>query len=253
MCATGHAHPRIVEAIAARGVPCLHGGLAAWEKRKLNLARALQSHRRLVIIGDPGCGKTTLLAYLALTYARALRDGQDWVGERLGLAEAGFLPVLLPLRDLGRHLLESSPSAGTDGPALLLAFLRTYYQNQDICLPLDFFRHPLESGQAVVLLDGMDELAESGLRQRVARLIEKFALRYPDCRYVVTSREVGYSGAARVGEHFGLAQVRERMASLRSTVREFNVYRWAGRMLADAGRWRLRARIEARVRRYHSS
>jgi trehalose-6-phosphate synthase len=43
---------------------------------------------------------------------------------------------------------------------------------------------------------------------------------------------------------------RERMASLRSTVREFNVYRWAGRMLADAGRWRLRARIEARVRRF---
>jgi trehalose 6-phosphate synthase len=44
------------------------------------------------------------------------------------------------------------------------------------------------------------------------------------------------------------AEQRERMASLRSTVREFNVYRWAGRMLADAGRWRLRSRIEARVR-----
>ena len=43
---------------------------------------------------------------------------------------------------------------------------------------------------------------------------------------------------------------RERMASLRSTVREFNVFRWAGRMLADAGRWRLKARIEARVRRH---
>ncbi|MEO6407525.1 MAG: trehalose-6-phosphate synthase [Burkholderiaceae bacterium] len=43
---------------------------------------------------------------------------------------------------------------------------------------------------------------------------------------------------------------RERMASLRSTVREFNVFRWAGRMLGDAGRWRLRARIEARVRRH---
>jgi trehalose-6-phosphate synthase len=45
------------------------------------------------------------------------------------------------------------------------------------------------------------------------------------------------------------AEQRERMASLRSTVREFNVFRWAGRMLADAGRWRQRARIEARVRR----
>jgi len=46
------------------------------------------------------------------------------------------------------------------------------------------------------------------------------------------------------------AEQRERMASLRTTVREFNVYRWAGRMLADAGRWRLRARIEARVQRH---
>jgi trehalose 6-phosphate synthase len=43
---------------------------------------------------------------------------------------------------------------------------------------------------------------------------------------------------------------RERMGALRMTVREYNVYRWAGRMLADAGRWRARARIEARVQRY---
>jgi len=40
------------------------------------------------------------------------------------------------------------------------------------------------------------------------------------------------------------------MASLRMTVREFNVYRWAGRMLTDAGRLRLHQRIEDRVNRY---
>nr|WP_312028381.1 trehalose-6-phosphate synthase [Aquabacterium sp. J223] len=43
---------------------------------------------------------------------------------------------------------------------------------------------------------------------------------------------------------------RERMASLRQTVRESNVYRWAGRMLGDAGRWRLRSRVEERLRRH---
>lgn len=48
------------------------------------------------------------------------------------------------------------------------------------------------------------------------------------------------------------AEQRERMASLRHTVSEFNVFRWAGRMLADAARWRLRARVEARVRRHRS-
>ncbi|HSW27624.1 MAG TPA: trehalose-6-phosphate synthase [Burkholderiaceae bacterium] len=46
------------------------------------------------------------------------------------------------------------------------------------------------------------------------------------------------------------AEQRERMGALRMTVREYNVYRWASRMLADAGRWRMRARIEARVQRY---
>ena len=46
------------------------------------------------------------------------------------------------------------------------------------------------------------------------------------------------------------AEQRERMASLRVTVRESNVYRWAGRMLTDAGRLRQRQRIEARVLRH---
>ena len=48
-----------------------------------------------------------------------------------------------------------------------------------------------------------------------------------------------------------VAEQRERMASLRSTVREFNVYRWAGRMLSDAARLRLRERVSARVQRHH--
>lgn len=49
------------------------------------------------------------------------------------------------------------------------------------------------------------------------------------------------------------AEQRERMASLRSTVREFNVYRWAGRMLTDAARLRLRQRVSDRVQRHHGS
>src|SRR5690606_13401041 len=40
-----------------------------------------------------------------------------------------------------------------------------------------------------------------------------------------------------------------RMRSLRQLVREFNVYRWAGRMLLDAGKLRRRLRVEARISR----
>ena len=43
------------------------------------------------------------------------------------------------------------------------------------------------------------------------------------------------------------SEQRERMASLRTTVREFNVFRWAGRILDDAARVRTRERIAARL------
>ncbi len=188
----------------------------------LTIASALRRYRRLVIIGDPGCGKTTLLAYLTLTYARALRDGVDTVIKRLQLNESDHLPVLLPLRDLGHHLKEKHPNPGKDGSALLLDYLREYYLAQEIHLPCDFFGAYLEAGKAVILLDGMDEVADPALRQRVARLIEKFVLRYPECRFVVTSREVGYEGSARIGVEFGLAKVREFSPA---EVRQF-VYDW---------------------------
>jgi trehalose-6-phosphate synthase len=41
---------------------------------------------------------------------------------------------------------------------------------------------------------------------------------------------------------------RERMRSMRSLVKDFNIYRWAGRMLLDAARLRQRERIVTRIR-----
>ena len=55
----------------------------------------------------------------------------------------------------------------------------------------------------------MDEVADPDLRRRVARIVEAFTRRYPDNRYVVTSRLVGYQGAARLGEDYFFATVRD--------------------------------------------
>jgi len=45
------------------------------------------------------------------------------------------------------------------------------------------------------------------------------------------------------------AEQRERMVSMRALLRDFNVYRWAGRMLLDAARVRRQERLAARIRR----
>lgn len=171
---------------------------------------ALASHRRLVVLGDPGSGKTTLLRYLALLYARDRAEGSGLVAQTLALPESNYLPILLPLRQLGAYLRTHYPSDdGADGHARLLAFFFTALANQQIALPDGFFDAWLTAGQAVILLDGLDEVADTDLRRRVARLVESFTRAYPDCRYIVTSRIVGYSGAARLGENYATTTVRD--------------------------------------------
>ncbi|MCB8986114.1 MAG: SUMF1/EgtB/PvdO family nonheme iron enzyme, partial [Ardenticatenaceae bacterium] len=174
----------------------------------VSVNEALAAHRHLVVLGDPGSGKTTLLRYLALMYARDLAQGGGLVPATLGLAESGSLPILLPLRQIGAFL-KARPDDGTEGHALLLEFLYRYLKNERVDLPANFFDDYLVKGQAVILLDGMDEVASSDSRRRVARLIEAFTRAYPQCRSVVTSRIVGYTGSARLSEGYVTATVRD--------------------------------------------
>jgi len=98
---------------------------------------------------------------------------------------------------------------GADGPKLLLDYLRLYFTNQNVTLPPDFFETRLKAGECVALFDGVDEVASMTTRQRIARILERFTLAYPDNRYVVMSRIVGYTGGARLGADYAITTVRD--------------------------------------------
>lgn len=165
----------------------------------MRVEQALAAHKHLVVLGDPGSGKTTLMRYLALLYARDLAQGTSVVRDRLNLDESSHVPILLPLRQIGAFLKMHQPNKdGTDDSGLLLDFLLQALKNHKLEIPKDFFDAYLESGKASVLLDGMDEVADPQLRARVARLVESFTYAYTNCRIVVTSRVVGYVGEARL-------------------------------------------------------
>ena len=174
----------------------------------VKVEQALAENPRLVVLGDPGSGKTTLLRYLALRYARDRAEGTTVVRDWLARPESGHLPLLVPLRNLGAYLKAHYPTPdGAEGHDRVLEFLRAYLKGERLAVPDDFFDRDLEGGRVALLLDGMDEVGDDALRQRVARLVEAFACAYPQCRVVVTSRVVGYAGAARLGEGFATTTV----------------------------------------------
>jgi predicted NACHT family NTPase len=111
---------------------------------------------------------------------------------------------------VGAYLKVNHPmDDGTEGHGHLLEILREYLRGERIDIPDDFFDDTLTAGRAVIFFDGMDEVDEFDFRRRVARLIEAFGSAYPQCRMVVTSHIMGYSGPARLGGDFTTTPIRD--------------------------------------------
>jgi formylglycine-generating enzyme required for sulfatase activity/energy-coupling factor transporter ATP-binding protein EcfA2 len=151
----------------------LEGMLAPAESVKpMPIDEALNEESALVILGDPGAGKSTLLKHLALHLARDT-DGP--------------LPILLPLNAYAEALRREEVS--------LQVYLARYYaaRRKELEGIEALFDTALAEGQAVVLLDGLDEVQER--RPYVNRLVEDFVAVHraqAGNRFVVTSRIVGY-------------------------------------------------------------
>ncbi|NJN95805.1 MAG: NACHT domain-containing protein, partial [Anaerolineales bacterium] len=150
----------------------------------------LQQQPGLIILGDPGAGKTTFLKFLALQLA----TGQ---GEALGLGHR--LPILLPLSAYANALAEK------DIP--LDRFIPTYYRERGVDLPLGpMLDEALAQGGALLLLDGLDEVKEQGQRGLVVeRVLDFFGVQQQrGNKFILTSRIVGYREVRPT--HPGLAE-----------------------------------------------
>ncbi|MCP4426651.1 MAG: NACHT domain-containing protein, partial [Chloroflexi bacterium] len=138
----------------------------------------LKKHDGLIVLGDPGAGKTTFLKYLALQLAL----GQ---GESLGLSQR--LPVLLPLSAYANALAEE------DVP--LNRFIAHYYDDLGIEEPLAaMLKAALERGGALLLLDGLDEVQSVVDRHTVINRVLDFFTYHKRLgnKFILTSRIVGY-------------------------------------------------------------
>ncbi|HUX76220.1 MAG TPA: HEAT repeat domain-containing protein [Anaerolineae bacterium] len=136
--------------------------------RALPLHQTLGGHPRLVILGTPGAGRTTSLAYVALACARVARDGDSAARvPALGPVQER-LPLCVPLPAMDWSEADGADEHERDGTERLLhAAVAAVGGSSGMARAL---RQRLEAGQAVVLADGWDELSPQQRGQAAAWL-----------------------------------------------------------------------------------
>jgi hypothetical protein len=129
----------------------------------------------IAIIGVPGSGKTTLIRNTARQLCEA------------GHASRRSIPIVLYLRD---HVGSITQDPNVRLPELLRKALDSTLNE-----PSGWFDQRLYDGNCVVLLDGLDEVANGENQRKLAVWVEHQIERYPRNDFVITSRRQGYLAA----------------------------------------------------------
>jgi predicted NACHT family NTPase len=123
--------------------------------------------QRLFILGKPGAGKTTFLKHVAL---RTIKENAREDGDKK-------LPIFVTLKEQ------------SDSGQELVPFIAAQFARADFPEAETFVRRLLKAGDAVVLLDGLDEVNLEGRRRaRLITAIKQFVHEFDRCRILLTCR-----------------------------------------------------------------
>lgn len=180
-------------------------GSDAPEDRKSALEQ-VNDHQFLVILGDPGSGKSTFVNFLALCLAGEwLQDPEvnlDLLTRPLALDEdeerqkpqpwrhGALLPVHIVLREFAASLpTDGAPASGDH----LWQFLAAQLQEEGRAEFVEPLRQHLLKHGGLFLLDGLDEAPETEqVRPQIKRAVEGLAHLFSRCHILVTSRTYAY-------------------------------------------------------------
>jgi formylglycine-generating enzyme required for sulfatase activity/predicted ATPase len=181
------------------------------EMHHLSALDQLNRHRRLVLLGDPGSGKSTFVNFVALCLA-----GEALQSKRANLAlltsplpkekddkkerdkeipqtweHGALLPVRVVLRDFAARGLSAAGVRATADH--LWCFIKSELQTAALADYAPHLHHELLHQGGLILLDGLDEVPEADRRRtQIKEAVEDFAAVFSRCRMLVTGRTYAY-------------------------------------------------------------
>ncbi len=166
------------------------------EQKPISALRLTLDNRCLLLLGEPGSGKSTFAEHLALCLAgERWQPGSGWL-KWLTTPDASWsdrapLPVRLRLREFAADVARLPTDEGLTGQAEhLLAYLEKTLRagNFHPNLPAHVLGL-LDRGDVLLVLDGLDEVSDPNRRQRVAEAIADLSHhRCSRARIIVTCR-----------------------------------------------------------------
>jgi hypothetical protein len=162
------------------------------ENGPIDIQTALLRYPKLVVVGDPGSGKSTFLRYIALTLARSfltcnIIDAQ----KKLSFKEPLPIPIFLSCWDLTDFLKHQEEARINT----LIKFIVDRLNAYDYQISAENLEQQLlNSNNFYIMFDGLDEVPTDSGRATISRLIEDFVKQYEKSRFVVTSRIRAYTG-----------------------------------------------------------
>ena len=176
--------PTPLHALSSNPIPIpqvlSQGNHAIWEY----LASPALANQHFAIIGPPGSGKTTLLKHIVLSLV------VDHNRRRPHTRLPQTLPILLFLRDHADAIVKAAGEQQEFSlEDALHAHLKQWEQPEP---PAGWVKRQLVKGRCLILLDGLDEVANVEVRKKIVAWVQRQMVAYGKNRFIVTSRPFGY-------------------------------------------------------------
>jgi formylglycine-generating enzyme required for sulfatase activity len=169
-------------------------GLGREDTRRMTVLEAVTDAKkpRLVLLGDPGSGKSTFVNYLTHCLAMNLIEPEKKWLERLPDWSLGEqLPVRIILREWVAWL--ASQKNRQANAQAMWDFIQHDLTTHGLEKSFEPLRDYLLNRGGLILLDGLDEVPDANARREFLKsVVEDFARAIGKCRIVVTCRPYAY-------------------------------------------------------------